>query len=333
MIVPDSIPTGLDTDVTGAIQAWLDQLGNGTAGSPVIAEFEIGATYRIDGTLRLKNRRHLTVRGRGATFRAVTEGTRNRACWDIIDSDHVALQYVKVCGAALGPEGQHLGGALGEYRAALEAQHGVNIQSSTNVTLTAMRIRDVWGDFVYVGMGGTRKDVNGWPLWSSDVKLDRLSCGYSGRQGLTVVAGSNVLMTGSSMSQVRRSTIDLEPNSSRGGARNVSILGNRFGAHRFNWLASVGAEGATISDILAVGNVVRGGAINVDVRDRGGVRERYTFTDNTSEGMLFGAPTGAAMRFAGVDGVAVLRNVQPFQTGRGMVMAKFTNCTDVAYDG
>ena len=69
--VPVAIAGDCSRDVTGAIQAWIGSVGDGS-----VLRFAPNACYRIDGTLRLDGRNNLTLEGNNATFKAGTDGGR-----------------------------------------------------------------------------------------------------------------------------------------------------------------------------------------------------------------------------------------------------------------
>ena len=51
-VVPSSIPTDCSRDVTAALLAWIATVPDGST-----LEFTANACYRVDGTLRIRNRR------------------------------------------------------------------------------------------------------------------------------------------------------------------------------------------------------------------------------------------------------------------------------------
>ena len=94
--------------------------------------------------------------------------------------------------------------------------------------LDRVQAYDVYGDFVYVG----------WQ--SSDVTVQRSQFARNGRQGWTV-NGANVLIQGNSITEVRRSTVDMEPALPTWATSNVVIRDNTVGPGRLLFFASLGA--------------------------------------------------------------------------------------------
>ncbi|MGH2705961.1 MAG: hypothetical protein ACRDJ4_12985, partial [Actinomycetota bacterium] len=73
---PPSIAGNCSRDVTADLLSWISSVPNGS-----VLSFARGACYRIDGSLKLLDRRDLTFEGNGATFEAVSEADYGRRHW------------------------------------------------------------------------------------------------------------------------------------------------------------------------------------------------------------------------------------------------------------
>jgi len=92
-----TVPTTIDdtgtTDVTDALQSFIDQTDNGTE-----VRFQRDASYRVEGTLFVTNKT-LTFDGEGSTFFATTPGTLERALWWISGGGGIIFRNLTVRGA------------------------------------------------------------------------------------------------------------------------------------------------------------------------------------------------------------------------------------------
>jgi hypothetical protein len=193
--VPRSIPADCVGDTTAQLQAFLDSVPNGTPKSPTVITFPASSCYRIEGTLLLANRSHLSLNG--GTFRAFTVGDlnasgkypiRNRAHWRVMASTGISFLGTAVQGPVDQPY----------YSDDTEAQHGFVVgESSTGVTLTNVRVTNVLGDFVAVAGGASNVEVTGGVFSGA------------GRQGFSVSQGSDIVFHGNQLTRVSRSAVDL----------------------------------------------------------------------------------------------------------------------------
>ncbi len=170
--VPATVdPTG-SSDVTAALQAILDAAPNGAT-----IRFARAATYRVDGTLRLRGRSGLLIDGAGATLHPTTVADYERRTWSLLDSSDIKFVDLLIRGAH--PDG-------GTYVPAHEHEHGFGIEGGGRITIERVRITDAYGDCVYVS-----NDEAG--TWADGVQLHRqfvLQDGTQWRRGGRAVATS-----------------------------------------------------------------------------------------------------------------------------------------------
>ena len=181
----------------------------------------------------------------------------------------------------------------------LVGQHGIRLEGATDVELARVHVFDVYGDFVYLGPGSD----GGWSqgVWIHDSVFAR-----SGRQGLTVTAGRDVVIERNVITDTRRATVDLEPNASTWGAENVHILDNQVGPGRLLFVAAGG--GGPVDRVVVARNQLRGHILNTIVDPPSSKRRRdFYFVDNTSDTPATRSP----LSFTRVDGLVVEGNRQP----------------------
>ena len=93
VVVPASIDATGKTDVTAALQKFIDKVQDGRT-----ILFRPNGRYRIDETLFVIRRNNLDFEGRGALF-ATTRGGRDRSQWWIKDGSNIAFHHLIVRGA------------------------------------------------------------------------------------------------------------------------------------------------------------------------------------------------------------------------------------------
>jgi hypothetical protein len=299
------------TDVSAAMNAFFNSVPNGST-----VEIPPG-TYRMEQTLLLAGRSNLTIRANGVLFTMTSRGDRDRDNVHIADSTGISLTGLSVRGA--NPQG----GVLND--GAVEGQHGIEVNRSRNVTLTNVTATDTYADFFYVGGG----DGNG-P--SENIILRGCRGARSGRQGISITNARNVLIEGCTLSEVRRTALNFEPNS-RGGhvIDNVRFVGNTIGRTQ---LLFVSAEGTgPVNNILIQDNVLDGAEMSVWMRPQdGSYRSNWTIVNNRSND-VFGSQGGAVMLFENLRGLTLRGNTQPMQAGRNMYLASAVRVCLGAVDG
>lgn len=276
------------------------------------------ADYRIDGTVEIVRGRDLTIVGNGAAFNAGTVGDRNRSHWRLTDCSGIHLSDISIRGAHPNPG---MNGDGGDN----EAQHGFDILGSRDITIADCVVRSTFGDFVYVGNAG---DAG----WSENVTVTRCDLQWNGRQGFSVVAGQNVELSYSTIRQVRRSFLDLEPATHVGGALDIRIHHNTVSDFRLNFLASQGAS-TPIGDVSITDNQVR---VHMPIAVQPSAlaqirRGPFTIARNWAIGGTSN-PGGGAMWFTNCDGVHVFDNYHPLYEPYGkatMYLVRTRDCTDI----
>lgn len=287
-----------------------------------VRTFPSGANYIIDGTVSVSNLNGLTVNGNGATFTATTQGNRTRSHFRFDRCSNVTVNDVTINGAHPDP------GPDGTYDPTKEAQHGLELWSCTNVTINRATVRNVWGDFVYIGQSDGTYGRN------SGVIVRDCDFAWNGRQDISITAGENVLIERCVISQVRRSMFDLEPNFTTGGVINATIQDCTVGSFRLSFLACKGYD-STVHGIIIRRCIVTGtGRTEVAPPVGGERRGPFLIEDNQfSAGYGTGTTGGAVFSFADCDGVAVQGNAHGLQPNRNMWLVNAIGCTGLDVTG
>jgi hypothetical protein len=312
------------TDVTSELQRFIDA----SPGGSVIC-LASGGQYKVNGTLHIANRSHLTIEGQGATIFQTSRSTTR--IW-LIDgsSNDINLRHMTVKGANPSP---------GTWSATYEHNHGVEIGGAVNIDLGAIRVVNVGGDGLYIGAGS----ANGSIRWADTIDLHDSTIDGTGRSGISIAdGGSNVHVDRNVFRHIAFYTLNIEPNGQvyngqPAGARNVRFSNNTLGAqpygtgigdqpvgHVFVVTGSSGggpADGITVSN-----NTIAGRPFDVGVYNNGGVRRNIVVSNNRSDT----SAAGPVMNFSGVATLTVTGNVQPLD---GSTLVSAPGCTDVTISG
>ena len=308
--VPAAIDSTGRTDVSAAMAAFLRTVPNGA-----FVELRPHARYRMERTLSIAGRHHLTLDGNGAMFFATTPGDARRTSVRISSSAHIAIRDLVVRGA-----NPHGGTSREAYEPAREHQHGFEILSTSDVALVDVTVTDVYGDFVYLGR-------TGHGAWTNQMLVRGSHFARNGRQGVSPIAARNVLIERTGINQVRRATFDFEPMGAKAGVDHVTIRDNYVGSGRLLFVAANGVR--PVNHVIITGNRLRGQALQICVENpRWGNRNHWKIAGNSSD-TVFGNPHGSVMRVTRVDGIQIRNNGQRFQAGRNMVMVHVTQSCHV----
>ena len=294
--IPDATGT---IDSTTALQSLIDGTPDGG-----LVRLQPGGNYRVEGTLLLVNRHDLRIEGNGARIFATTVGDGSRAHLRIVGGSGLRVRNLQIRGA-----NPYAGLDDRGYVEELVGQHGIRLEGATDVELGGIEVSDVFGDFVYMG----RDENHRWTerVWIHDSTFIR-----SGRQGLTVTAGRDVVIERNTITDVRMGSIDLEPHPSL-GAENIHILDNHIGPARLLVLAATGD--GRVNTVVVQRNVLRGDHFTFWViPPRTERRHSFWVIDNDSDTPATRPP----LQFTRVDGVVVAGNRQPVtRPGEALVQA------------
>jgi hypothetical protein len=291
--VPASIAADCSVDVTADLATWITSRPDG-----VILRF--GGCYRIDGTLELRGRSGLTFDGNGSTFRSVKSmvsgnaADGQRAMFRFIDSTGFVLRDMTITGAYTN------GGTLDE---SLQWAHGVDLRG-TSAELANVDISDVAGDCVHFNLSASR----------SSGSFHDSTCTDTGRSGVAVVAGDNVLVQGNTLGNIGFTVFNVEPNvGGLNGTSNVRINANtvngRYRLYVYAVIANAPNVGQDFTNNRVVGSGLRIGIIPVSgtiVRP-----QDVSIIGNTADT----ATHSPAVEVRHVDGLNVTGNTIPMSGG------------------
>ena len=287
VFVPNSIDYTGKADVTNALQSLIDGTDNGTD-----IVFHKNGKYRVEGTLFVTDK-SLTFDGQNATVYATTHGTLERSLWWISGGGGIVFRNFTVRGS-----NPYAGLGTKAYNPAYEKEHGFRIEGVDGIELSHVTVTDVYGDFVYIARYAGIPSSN---VWIHDSVFRR-----NGRQGISLVSVDGVIIERNTFSDIRRGTIDLEPNGPNQSVTNAFILNNNVGSGRLLFIASHGK--GPVSGIVISGNKLHQHPLNIDeVPPKGERRQNWIITNNTSDTMSYQRP----IRFVDVDGLLVSGNTQP----------------------
>jgi hypothetical protein len=284
--VPATISGDCTVDVTQPLLNWIASVPDNS-----VLSFSSGACYRIEGTLEITNRHGLTFDGNGASFRA-TSVAAARPQWRLVEGGNFVLRDMTIDG------GDAQGGT---FNAALQHSHGVELMGPSGVDIDNVTIANVYGDCVYVGQGWYSKN------WSSNIHVHDGSCARSGRMGVAVTAGRNVLVERMSFSQIGMTVFDVEPNGAGFGASGVTFANNHVrSVEMFDAVGDGPVDSITVS-----GNTITGGGTHMVAIAKPGQRHsNIAITGNVSD-TPYANPGSVAIDIVRVDGVTVIGNSLP----------------------
>ncbi len=220
-------------------------------------------------------------------------------------------------------------------------QHGIAISGrSDGLQIENVSVDRVWGDFVnfsshYSSDSKVTTHPQNVTIENSHFGLSGPNMG-SGRIGITIDDGGNLLFQNNVFQYSSRSAIDIEPVSNRALLQNITFQNNTFGPHSLHLFANHAYDSAnpTINGFYFRNNNLVGSPLDVDsvAPDLSAInandpatfhRHNYQFVGNTSDTMMAtGTCPGPndAMRFYGIDGLVVVNNVAPVGPIRCMTL-------------
>ena len=299
--VPSTIDATGATDVSAAL---ISLVGSVPDGSTIV--FKAGGVYRLNAALKFAHRHNLTFEGNGATLKAgggTTEASSLFWLGSYLGGNTgIVIRNFTLVGNSTTP---------GVYQGGREGAHGVLVDDGSTIDVSNVTVRGVWGDCLYVGG------------WADTVSFHDSTCESNGRNGVTITSGSNVTVQRVAFNKSGYTTLDIEPNVSSEGARNIRFLDNTAGTWTNSFVSAEGAAGSVVDGVTISRNTVTGASLVTAIKLSTG-RQNIVFTGNTGRV----AAWGPVLRFAYIDGLTVTGNVQPLTSGS---LASITNSTNVTY--
>ena len=282
------------TDAGAALNSWL---GSVPSGSTVL--FKAGGVYRMDRGLKV-SKTNVTFEGNGATLKSHGDSSDFSSLF-VVSGTGITIRDFNLVGNSPTP---------GVYRGGQEWAHGILTTGGGHLEIANVNVSAVYGDCIKIGKATDT-------VWFHDS-----TCTSVGRNGVSIIAGSNVTIERVAFPKSGYCTFDIEPNSSTEVVRNIKFLNNTAGTWSNAFLAADGAAGSVVNGVTASGNTISGKSLKtiIDIARR----QNVVFTNNRS----LVAASGPVLRFAHIDGLTVTGNVQPLTSGS---LASITDSTNVVY--
>jgi cold shock CspA family protein len=332
--VPASIDARCSSNVSPELNAWIADRPNGST-----LVFPPGSCYRLGGDagLNLKGRKGLTLIGTGTTLQLRTTGATNfSSAFFLEDSDHITIRGFSVDGgnAATGTTGAD--GAINEHINGAAVRAGSSDVEFDRVKWDRLR---GFGIFISDDGGGS---------WPSDVYIHDSTI-RGGEMGIAITAGQRIRIVNNHIKDSVYIAIDLEPDQSQHGFRDVLIKGNdvtryAWGQNLTSWFVAANPAdavvGSTVMDGLTItGNHVNIGAATADngnadglgglgIRaDKANLKRNVVITNNTTGDNDTQSASRGVIYLANVQNLTVTGNRQPIANGAGFVRDSGTSGT------
>jgi len=277
-----------------------------------IISFPFG-TYKISSAITFNGRHNLTFEGNGSTLNNVGDAVALGGdgaffvAWTTPEATNIAIRdFVAVAhnpypGYIAQPPATE---SKSQSAGFLMTWGGQYIEVS-NVTMSG-----IYGDMAGLN-NGTQY------VWVHDNHALDL-----GRNGVSVIWASHVLVERNAFDLSYGSSLDIEPEAASAGYTITDIVFRNNTAGNINaptpfFFAANGNTTTGITNVTVTGNTVTGSSLQTYVDVAGSPRRRdITFTNNvaTSVGTVKGYPS-AILTFAHIDGLTVTGNVQPLKSG------------------
>jgi hypothetical protein len=310
------------TDVTGALQAFIDASPNGS-----VLCFAAGANYRLEGTLVVADRQNLTFDGRGARFFATTrqQASKWRSTFRVARGSGITFRNMVAEG--FNPNA----GTANPNTLAYEFEFGFHLLGAKDVEIGPnVTMRRQSGDCVLIAANNYTSPNLG--AWNDGVWIHDSRCELNGRMGIAITGGRNVTVERNSFDAIAMHLFDIEPNGvqfgSLGGADNVRFQDNSIGSFGLDadggsYFFAANGNGVVTNVVVARNSVSKKHLrVVVNPGSTGHARSNFTFTDNSTSVRV----SGPTMSFTNVAGLTVTGNRQPLSSG---ALASTSGCTNV----
>jgi hypothetical protein len=158
---------------------------------------------------------NLTVHGNGATLKASLLQNRSVAGWG--DDTNLTVRNLTIVGADSTP---------GVYKPLYHANAGISFGHVINGKLLNITVKNVAGDFVYVGATHPQAGPDFYP--SRNVSIIGLRGSYAGRDGISFSFCEKGLLANSTLTNTGRSAVDLVDINWTWRADDITIQNNTF---------------------------------------------------------------------------------------------------------
>ena len=306
-----SVPLSIDSTGTIDVTAALNNFVAATPNNRIIS-FPAGGIYRMRQGIQIANRNNLIFEGNGATIKSVggpatdqlaspfVLGHTYGGSWDNGVTDVIIRNFTLVGNSS----------TPGVFHSGQEGQANLEITGTTRVEIYNVLGSGAPGDFLFVE-GCTN-------VWMHDCHATN-----AGRNGVSVISGSSVLVERSAFDTSGYVTFDVEPNVVGDSCSSITIRNNTAVTWGNLFFALEGSHtGASINGITISGNTISGKSLAA-LCDNGNTSRmlNVTFSGNTSSA---GSVAGPVLTFKHIDTLVVQHNTQSLSGGS---LISTTDCT------
>jgi hypothetical protein len=299
--VPSSIASNCSSDVTVALNNWLPTVPNN---STIL--FAKDGCYRVEGTLRVFDRRGLVFNGNGARIVQMTTPAASPKTtahmWFVQGGSNITFRNFTLQGSNPTPNFD-----VNREWHGLFALTGVQTASITNVKAT-----NAWGDFVILAPDTRNPAAHVTP---TNISITYSTIDTIGRNGVSLTGCENVTIDQNTFTNIGYQVFDIEVEASNWYARSIAITKNTIGGKiSLSVLVNAGI-GHDITNVTFAGNVMTSTPVTCEapvyVLDTPPVQSQFFIQNNQLRTL------GASARIAGVSGMNFLDNVTTLVPGGG----------------
>jgi hypothetical protein len=313
LTVPSTITTA------SALNSWL-------AAQPDGSIIDFGPAYAMSTGLAVVGKSNLVLRGNGTTFTMSGPGdVADSSTFFVRNSNHISIEGTwTVVGNNPDTTNIFVPGKENSHVLALSGWYGLG--PSSYVEITGVTASHIYGDFAYL----EGQNVGSQPS-SHDVWVYGNTGTWIGRNAVSYINVTDVLVEGNHFDKIGMDALDIEPNFAAEQARRATFRQNTIGAYGYmaqfqGWFVNTWSpQTSPVSDITVDDNDVAG---NPAGRYDGSPRALHANIDHSQlSGIVF---TNNRTALAAAGPVLVCGsgyhatqsgNVQPLTSG------SFTNCT------
>jgi hypothetical protein len=315
--VPDTIDRTGAKDVTNKLSLWLRTVPDGAT-----VVFEPTTRYRVDGNLQLLGRQ-LTIDGRGATVFSMSR-TVGDSMFEPVEGS-LTIRNLTLDGGAGQPGVRHPTWGPESFEMGIASR-------GARLTVDHVTIRNFNGDGIYLGANYDDHQFGTNGTFSHDVWIHDSTITGVGRDAVSVTQGERVLGERLVIRNVALHAWNNEPNlvaketpapPNDERIRDITFRDSDVyapvGGYVFASNGWGNASRITVERIRVHGKSLRI-TIKADATHR---RQAIRVTDCWSDTPV----TGPTMWFSHVDGLLVVKNVQPLLSGTGLAVTDSTSVT------
>jgi hypothetical protein len=218
-VVPEAIVADCSRPVDAQLNAWLAGVPNGAT-----VRFRPRACYAQQQAIVIKNRRDLIIDGRGATFKSSAPNDNSKLVpnWFLMRSNRISLKNMTIVGNFDDP------GPPTPQHGSVTSNAGVGIFGGSDIDVTDVTIRRVFGDGVSVANAYYHDPENQTPEFSRNVRLKRLDISKAARHCVSPSQVTGFWLEDSKLSDCYLDAVDVEKDQVSDPISDLHFLRNSF---------------------------------------------------------------------------------------------------------